>query len=220
MSETPRRESFAWAEKFTEPVADPLPKHGAPDAPSSEPTAALSSEPTAALSSEPLRPSRSSRWVPLAALLIAVIAVAGAALGWFFPSKSATSTPTYSDQQQKDAKKQICETFKTVERAVGHGTHPPKVPPNGGPVSGIALLTFQQFAYFGSGAVLRDQLLTNPATPSELAKPAGDVAAGLQKLGISGIAGTKDFAQEDLRRSLGENFKAVVEVCKKDAASK
>jgi len=220
MSETPRSESFSWADKLTEPVADPLPKHGAPDAPSSERTDAPSSERTAALSSEPLRPSKSSRWVPLAALLIAVIAAAGAALGWFFPNKSASSAPTYSDQQQKDAKKQICETFKTIERAVGHGTHPPKVPPNGGPVSGIALLTFQQFAYFGSGAVLRDELTTNPATPSELAKPAGDVAAGLEKLGISGIAGTKDFAQEDLRRSLAESFKAVVEVCKKDAAPK
>jgi hypothetical protein len=212
MSETPRRESYSLAEELTEPVADPLPRHGAPDAPSSEHTAALSSE--------PVRPSKSSRWVPLAALLIAVIAAVGAALGWFFPSKSASSAPTYSDQQQKDAKKQICETFRTIERAVGHGTHPPKVPPNGGPVSGIALLTFQQFAYFGSGAVLRDQLTTNPATPSELAKPAGDVASGLEQLGIAGIAGTKDFAQEDVRRGLAENFKAVVEVCKKDAASK
>jgi hypothetical protein len=214
MSETPRRESFSLAEELNEPVADPLPKHGAPVAPSSERTAALSPEP------EPLRPSKSSRWVPLAALVLAVIAVAGAALGWFFPSKSASSAPTYSDQQQKDAKKQVCETFRTVERAVGHGTHPPKVPPNGGPVSGIALLTFQQFAYFGSGAVLRDQLITNPATPSELAKPASDVADGLEQLGIAGMAGTKEFAQEDLRRNLGDKFKAVVEVCKKDGTSK
>jgi hypothetical protein len=212
MSETPPRESYSLTEDLTEPVADPQPKHGTPVTPSYEPTAALSSE--------PLRPSKSSRWIPLAALLLAVIAVAGAALGWFFPSKSASSAPTYSDQQQKDAKKQICDTFRTVERAVGHGTHPPKVPPNGGPVSGIALLTFQQFAYFGSGAVLRDQLLTNPATPTELAKPASDVADGLEQLGIAGIAGTKEFAQEDLRRNLGEKFKAVVEVCKKDGTSK
>src|ERR1700721_640005 len=98
MSETPPRESYSLTEDLTEPVADPQPKHGTP--------VTSSYEPTAALSSEPLRPSKSSRWVPWAALLLAVIAVAGAALGWFFPSKSASSAPTYSDQQQKDAKKQ------------------------------------------------------------------------------------------------------------------
>jgi hypothetical protein len=208
MSETPPPEPFPAAEELTEPVADPLPKHGTP--------AASSQQAAAAPVAEPPRPSKSSRWVPLAALLIAVIAVAGAALGWFFPHKSASSAPTYSDQQQKDAKKHICGTFKIVDRAVVKNSHL-KNPDNGGPIGALSVATAQRFAFYGGGAYLRDRLNLEPATPTDLATPANALATDLEELSIGYLAGAQEFAQDELRQNLDDKIKAIVEVCKKDA---
>ena len=206
MSETPPPEPVSVEDELSEPVADPLPTQKAEAAPSPEPP----------------RPSKSSQWLTLAALVIAVIAVAGAAFGYFFPQKSASSAPTYSDQQQKDAKKQICETFKIVKGAAGRGTRPPfKLPKDAGPVAVAALVTYQQLAYFGGGALLRDQLNLKPATPSDLANAAGEVATGLEDLGMEDIAGTrKEFARHDALEKVAENMTTLDGICKKDAPPK
>ena len=135
MSETPSHEPSSASEGLTEPVADPLPepepRHAAPPAPAPA-------------------PSKFSRWASLAALIIAVLAVAAAALGWFYPHKSASSATTYSDQQQKDAKKHICETFRIVDRAVVRNSHL-KNPENGGPIGALSVATAQRFAFYGGG---------------------------------------------------------------------
>jgi hypothetical protein len=70
-------------------------------------------------------------------LALAVLAIAGAAVGWFYPHKSATAAPTYSDQQTKDAKKISCETFVLVDRAVVRNSRL-KNPENGGPIGALA----------------------------------------------------------------------------------
>ncbi|MFY9767199.1 MAG: hypothetical protein WAK42_19875, partial [Mycobacterium sp.] len=84
--------------------------------PSSESDAtAWAAEPSAGAHAKDSSPapaaSKLSRWATLAALIIAVLAASLAVAGWFYPNKSASSTPTYTDQQTKDAKKHICETF-------------------------------------------------------------------------------------------------------------
>jgi hypothetical protein len=155
----------------------------------------------------------------LAALIIAVLAVAAAALGWFYPHKSASSAPTYSDQQQKDAKKHICETFRIVDRAVVRNSHL-KNPENGGPIGALSVATAQRFAFYGGGSFLRDRLNQEPATPTELANPANALATELEELTIGYLAGAQDFAQDELRQNLDDKIKTIVEVCKKDAAPK
>lgn len=210
MSETPSHEPSSAAEGLTEPIADPLPepeaKHAAPPAPAP----ALAPAPA---------PSRFSRWASLAALIIAVLAVAAAALGWFYPHKSASSAATYSDQQQKDAKKHICETFKIVDREVVRNSHL-KNPENGGPIGALSIATAQRFAFFGGGAFLRDRLNQEPATPTELANPANAMASELEELTIGYLAGAQEFVQDELRQNLDDKIKTIVEVCKKDAAPK
>lgn|GEM_PF-1017488 len=210
MSETPPHEPSSAAEGLTEPIADPLPepeaKHAAPPAPAP----ALAPAPA---------PSRFSRWASLAALIIAVLAVAAAALGWFYPHKSASSAATYSDQQQKDAKKHICETFKIVDREVVRNSHL-KNPENGGPIGALSIATAQRFAFFGGGAFLRDRLNQEPATPTELANPANAMASELEELTIGYLAGAQEFVQDELRQNLDDKIKTIVEVCKKDAAPK
>jgi hypothetical protein len=165
------------------------------------------------------RASKLSRWATLAALIIAVLAASVAVAGWFYPNKSASSAPTYSDQQQKDSKKKVCETFGIAEHALLRASHF-KIPPDAGPVGGISVLTFQQFAYFGSGAFLRDRLNQEPATPSDLANPASEVATELEELSIGVIAGKKEFTQQELRQSLDEKIKTVADICKKEFAPK
>ena len=155
----------------------------------------------------------------MAALIIAVLAVAGAGYGYFFPHKSASSAPTYSDQQQKDAKKQICETFRIVDRAVVRNSHL-KNPENGGPIGALSVATAQRFAFYGGGSFLRDRLNQQPATPAELATPANAMASELEELTVGYLAGAQEFAQDELRQNLDDKIKAIVEVCKKDAAPK
>ena len=58
---------------------------------------------------------------------------------------------TYSDQQRKDAKKHICETFKIVDRAVVRNSHL-KNPDNGGPIGALSVATAQRFAFYDGGA--------------------------------------------------------------------
>jgi len=155
----------------------------------------------------------------LAALIIALLAAAAAGYGYFFPHKSASSAATYSDQQQKDAKKHICETFRIVDRAVVRNSHL-KNPENGGPIGALSVATAQRFAFYGGGSFLRDRLNQEPATPTELANPANALATELEELTIGYLAGAQDFAQDELRQALDDKIKTIVEICKKDAAPK
>jgi hypothetical protein len=202
MSETPSHEPSSAAEETTEAVAEPSPKH----------EAAVAAPPAPA-------PSKFSRWASLAALIIAVLAVAAAALGWFYPHKSASAAPTYTDQQQKDSEKHICETFRIVDRAVVRNSHL-KNPENGGPIGALSVATAQRFAFYGGGAFLRDRLTQEPATPTDLANPANAMATQLEELSIGYLAGAQDFAQDELRQGLDDKIKAIVEICKKDVAPK
>jgi hypothetical protein len=157
--------------------------------------------------------SKLSRWAALAALPIAVIAIAVAAAGWFYPHKSASSAPSFTDQQTKDAKEHVCAAFVTVDRAVVRNTHL-KNPPDGGPGGALAVATNARLALYGGGAYLRDRLTLEPATPPDLAKPVGLVATTLQELGMNYLASAPGFAQDELRHNLDAGIKTVAQRCK------
>jgi hypothetical protein len=160
------------------------------------------------------RTSQLTHWATLAALPIAVIAIAVAAVGWFFPHKSASaSTPTYTDQQTKDAKAHLCAAFMTVDRAVVRNTHM-KNPPDGGPIGALAVATSARLALYGGGAYLQDRLPLEPAAPADLAKAVGAVGATLQELGMNYLASAPEFAQNALRQNLDAGIKTVAERCK------
>jgi hypothetical protein len=158
--------------------------------------------------------SKFSRWATVAALVLAVIATSLAVAGWFFPHKSASSTPTYSDQQTKDAKKHICETFMVVDRAVVRNSRL-KNPENGGPIGALSVATAARAAFYDGGAYLRDRVSQEPATPPDLAKSVNDMGSTLEELAIGYLAGAKDFTQDEVRQSLDDKIKATVEICKK-----
>ena len=196
MSETPEHEPSSTATETTEaaPATTPAPAtHAAP-------------VPVA-------QPSKVSRWLPLVALVIALLAVAGAAYGYFYPNESAAAAGKYSDQQRNDAKKHICETFKIVDRAVVKNSHL-KNPDNGGPIGALSVATAQRFAFYNGGDFLRDRVAAEPATPKDLADNASGLGTQLEELSIGYLAGAQDFVQDELRQNIDEKIKKIVEICK------
>jgi len=149
----------------------------------------------------------------VAALVLAILAITGAALGYFFPNKSAVAAGKYTDQQHNDAKKHICETFKIVDRAVVRNSHL-KNPENGGPIGALSVATAQRFAFYDGGAFLRDRVAAEPATPQDLADNANALGTQLEELAIGYLAGAQDFAQDELRQNLDDRIKKIVEICK------
>jgi hypothetical protein len=196
MSETPSNEPSSAAADVTESVAEPA-------------AAPVTTTPT----SHAAAPSRFAKWGTIAALVLAILAVAGAAYGYFFPNESATAAGKYTDQQRSDAKKHICETFKIVDRAVVRNSHL-KNPDNGGPIGALSVATAQRFAFYDGGAFLRDRVAAEPATPKELADNANALGTQLEELSIGYLAGAQDFAQDELRQNLDDKIKKIVELCK------
>jgi hypothetical protein len=195
MSETPSIEPSSAAEEVTESVA-------APSAPVATTT-----------TSHAARPSKLPFWLSVAALVLAILGVAGAAYGYFYPNEDATAAGKITDQQRSDAKKHICETFKIVDRAVVRNSHL-KNPDNGGPIGALSVATAQRFAFYDGGAFLRDRVAAEPGTPKDLADNANALGTQLEELSIGYLAGAQDFAQDELRQNLDEKIKKIVELCK------
>jgi hypothetical protein len=196
MSETPSNEPSSAAEDVTESVG----AHAA---------APVTTTPA----SHAAAPSRFAKWGTIAALVLAILAVAGAAYGYFFPNESAAAAGKFTDQQRSEAKTQVCETFKKVDHAVVRNSHL-KNPDNGGPIGALSVATAQRFAFYDGGAFLRDRVAAAPATPKELADNANALGTQLEELSIGYLAGAQDFAQDELRQNLDDKIKKIVEICK------
>jgi hypothetical protein len=195
MSETPSNEPSSASEETTESVP------------------ASTTAPATTTTTTHERPSKLPLWLAVAALVLAILGVAGAAYGYFYPNTTAAASGKYTDQQRNDAKKKICETFKIVDRAVVRNSHL-KNPDNGGPIGALSVATAQRFAFYDGGAFLRDRVADQPATPKELADNANSLGTQLEELAIGYLAGAQDFAQDELRQNLDDKIKKIVEICK------
>lgn len=207
MSETPHTEPTSPAHA-KESSAEPSTESEA-----AEPAAEPSPAPDAKEPAPAPHASRLSRWLAPAALVLAVIAIAGGVVGWFYPHKGASSAPTYSDQQTKEAKKRICEAFRIVDHEAVRNSKL-KNPPDGGPIGALSVATAARLAFYSGGSFLRDRVAQEPATPPDLAKSVNAMGAALEELAIGYLAGSPEFAQDALRQSLDDKIKATVEMCK------
>src|SRR5258708_21253069 len=151
MSETPSHEPSSAAADVPESVAEPV------ATPAAAPV-------TTTHTSHAASPSRFAKWGTIAALVLAILAVAGAAYGYFFPNESAGAAGKYTDQQRSDAKKHICETFKIVDRAVVRNSHL-KNPDNGGPIGALSVATPPRFPFYHGGAFLLPPVAPTPEIP-------------------------------------------------------
>ena len=65
------------------------------------------------------------------AIVVALLALAVAAASWFRPTHEATpATPQYSEQQVADAKKNLCDAYDTMYRAIQTAGPPTSEDPN------------------------------------------------------------------------------------------
>lgn len=147
-----------------------------------------------------------SRWVAPAGLAVGVVALALTLVQWFHGNAS----PSFSDQQVKDAKTSVCAAYTAVHRAVVVNTHL-EPSPNGDP---LAVATSARLALYGGGSYLRDHLTRAPATPADLAKAVDSLATTLEDLAVNYLAGATALLQDPLRHNLDGQLVDVDERCK------
>jgi hypothetical protein len=148
------------------------------------------------------------RWVPLAALVVAVIAVGLAIVGWFRPPSGPGS---FNGEQTAEAKTRICTQTTSVRKAVGINTH--RMNPTGDGAGALGVMANARLALYGGGAYLQNLLDQEPATPDDLAKAVGAMANTIQELGINYLADAPDTAQQPLRDELNSQIGQINELC-------
>ena len=154
-----------------------------------------------------------SRWIAPAGLAVGVVALTLALVQWFHPSSHGNGSPSFSDQQVKDAKTSVCAAFTSVHRAVAINTHLEN-PHDGGPVGPLAVATSARLALYGGGSYLHDRLAKEPATPEDLAKAVDSLATTLEDLAVNYLADTPGFVQDPLRQNLDGQLADVDGRCK------
>jgi hypothetical protein len=147
-----------------------------------------------------------SRWIAPAGLAAGLLALTLTLVQWFHGNGS----PSFSDQQVKDAKTSVCAAFTAVHRAVVVNTHL-EPSPEGDPV---AVATSARLALYGGGSYLRDHLTRTPATPADLAKAVGSLATTLEDLAVNYLAGATALVQDPLRHNLDGQLVDVDGRCK------
>lgn len=156
----------------------------------------------------------SSRLPMVVALVVAAAAVIGAGVWWYTSSPSSSSTgSSYSEQEVKDAKTDVCKASVSVFRAVARNTHLQN-PVQNDPIGSLAVAANARLALSSGGAYLRTRLAEEPATPEDLQKAVKGLADTLEGLGISYLAGEPNEARESLRQDLEGRIKTVGEICK------
>jgi hypothetical protein len=148
----------------------------------------------------------------IVALVIALIAVALAIVGWFRPP---TGPGKFNDQQRQDAKTSICSAANTVNQAVGTNTNMSNPTP-GNPAGALAVASNARLALYAGGGYLHERLDAEPATPKDLNKAVTAMADTLQSLSINYLAGASpsDSVQQPLRDDLKSQLSEVGDLCK------
>lgn len=154
-----------------------------------------------------------SRWIAPAGFAIGLLALILTLVQWFDPTSHGNGSPSFSDQQAKDAKTSICSAYTTVHRAVGKTTHL-ESPPDGGPLGPLTVATSARLALYGGGGYLRDRLTKEPATPTDVAKAVDSLATTLEDLAMNYLAGAPGITQDQLRHNLDEQLESVAGLCK------
>jgi hypothetical protein len=124
-----------------------------------------------------------SRWVPVIALLIALIAIAVAVWALLRPPPTST-TPRATSQQTADAKGGACTAYKTVSTAVSLQTHAEL---GSDPVAVQAVAANARLAMAAGASYLLDRL--DPATPPDLSAAIRSFATDLQDIAVNALAG-------------------------------
>ena len=150
-----------------------------------------------------------SRWVAPLALVIALIAAAGAGWALFRPAHAGTTTT--AEAPAGDAKANACSAFKTVSTAVTLQTHGDAGPE---PAGVLAVAANARLAMAGGATYLLAR--TGPGTPKDLSDAIHSFATGLQDIAMNALAGVgnDDPAQAARLRDAEATNTRIAELCK------
>lgn len=168
-------------------------------------------EPTAeqdapSITSHSATTSRSAGWIAPAALVISLIAVAGA--GWALLRPAPAATTPAAASQSGDPKANACDAYRLVTSAVSLQTHAD----GGTEVQGVAANA--RLAMSGGATYLQAHL--NSGTPNDLADAIRTFATGLQDISMNALAGVanSDPTQADRLRNAETANSRIAELCK------
>lgn len=170
--------------------------------------------------SEPMTPSTANRspiqlqsgpkWVAPAALVISVLAAAGA--GWALSKPAPAGGPAAA----ADPKAQVCGAFTTVSTAVSIQTKRSPAPDLGpaAPIAAEAIAANARLAMAGGASYLLEQLPSN--APEQLAEETRTFARNLNGIAMNALAGIPNDKepQAGLLKSVEESNKRIAELCK------
>lgn len=146
----------------------------------------------------------------IAALVLSLIGIVLAVLGWFHPS----TTQKFSDDQRQEAKTNVCAAQRVVREGTQFNTNL-RNPVPGDAAGELAVGTNARLSLFAGGTFLHQRLEANPAAPADLAKAAGDMADTLEALSINYLAGhaPDDSVQQPLRDQLHGEIDVLDNLC-------
>jgi hypothetical protein len=149
-----------------------------------------------------------SRWIPLAALLVAVVAVALSI--WAVTNKSSVNSPATANLPG-DPKTRVCTAFNLVSEAVQVNTNLNLGPD---PVALEAVAGNARLAMVAGGQYLLSRL--DAATPPELADSVRSFANDLQDVGMNYLIGrvNTDPAQAQRMTQAELTRKQITDLCK------
>ena len=153
--------------------------------------------------------SDASRWPTYAALALAVIAVAVAALAYFFPAHKGASVA----QQGGDAKANVCSAYTATRKAVVINTNLRTRNPDD-QVADLSAATSARLSLLGGGAYLRQWVAANTAAPADLINAANSMADTSQQLGINYLTNARAEVQTPLLNSLNSEITQLDKLCK------
>ena len=157
-------------------------------------------------------PSNGPSRVPLIiAIVVALLALALATAAWFRPGPDATpAAPQYSDQQVADAKKNLCDAYDTMYRALERAGTTTSEDPNQKYM--IAMNT--RLAFNTSADRLLTEVSQNPAGPPELVDAVRRLAISYQKLVLVHTAEAPQPEIDAVYEEINSSETAVKKVCK------
>jgi hypothetical protein len=152
-------------------------------------------------------PTPTPSWLPWAALLLAVVAVALSI--WALTSASSNSSATA--KLPGDPKMRVCTAFNAVSKAVQMNTN---MDLGADPVAQVAVAGNARLALLGGGQYLLTRI--DSETPPELADPVRSFANDLQDVGIYALAGALNTEPDQANRMAHADLtrKQIVDLCK------
>jgi hypothetical protein len=160
---------------------------------------------------QPVKAVVPSRWVPIAALGIALAALALAGWSVLRPSTADTAASAATGQQVADAKDRACSASNLVSTAVSLQTH---IDPGTEPAAVQAVAANARLSMAAGGSYLLAHL--DPATPAPLAAEIRSFANNLQDIVLHTMSGmgNDDPAQMNRLQDGQETVARITEQCK------